>query len=116
MGADKEEVAGKSSSPSRKTAKASAKTPATPIRMFVRRGALKRFDDLKKKTAHLDVEVMWDRREDEDRRQEPCLSDSERRARDRRGSPPFTWEMADFVVVTPKTADRKKKPRKPSTR
>jgi hypothetical protein len=69
--------------------------------MIVRRGATRRFEELKKKTAHLQVEVEWDRR-DQERRQDPCLSDSERRARDRRGPPPFTWDTADFVVVTPK--------------
>jgi hypothetical protein len=100
----------------RKTAKPPAKSLASPpIRMFVRRGALKRFDDLKKKTAHLQVEVLWDRREDENRRQEPCLSDSERRLRDRRGAPPFTWNVADFVVVTPKGRVARKR-RKPPTR
>lgn len=80
--------------------------------MVVRRGAFRRFKDLKKKTAHLNVEVVWDRRED-DRRQEHCLSDSERRAKERRRTPPFTWDVADFVVVTPKAEDRKK-PRKAS--
>jgi hypothetical protein len=69
--------------------------------MVVRRGALKRFEALKKKTAHLQVEVVWDRRDNE-RRQEQCLSDNERRIRERRRTPPFTWDMADFVVVTPK--------------
>jgi hypothetical protein len=69
--------------------------------MVVRRGAFERFKDLARKTAHLDVEVVWDRR-DTERRQERCLSDSERRARERRRTPPFTWDVADFVVVTPK--------------
>jgi hypothetical protein len=75
--------------------------------MIVRRGALKRYADLKQKTAHLQVEVMWDQR-DTERRQEPCLSDSERRRKDRRGPPPFTWDTADFVVVTPKPAAPRK--------
>lgn len=78
--------------------------------MVVRRGALKRYADLKKKTAHLQVEVVWDQR-DTERRQEPCLSDSERRRKERRGPPPFTWDAADFVVVTPKR-DTPRKPRK----
>lgn len=69
--------------------------------MIVRRGATKRYQELKRKTAHLQVEVEWDRR-DQERRQEPCLSDSERRAKERRRTPPFTWDLADFVVVTPK--------------
>ena len=111
--AEKQDVAGKSDSRVRKTLKPPAKAAGTPIKMFVRRGALKRFDDLKTKTAHLDVEVVWDRRDDEDRRQQPCLSDSERRVKDRRSSPPFTWDTADFVVVTPKTAATPKPPPKP---
>jgi hypothetical protein len=80
--------------------------------MIVRRGALKRYADLKKKTAHLQVEVMWDQRDNE-RRLDPCLSDSERRRKERRGPPPFTWDAADFVVVTPKPATSRKvrKPR-----
>ena len=55
---EKQDVAGKSSSSSRKSAKPPAKSPAAPIRMIVRRGALKRYDDLKKKTAHLQVESL----------------------------------------------------------
>jgi hypothetical protein len=76
--------------------------------MIVRRGALKRFDSLKRKTAHLQVEVEWDQRQD-DRRQEHSLSDSERRGPERRMKPPFTWDLADFVVVTPKPPDDKKR-------
>ena len=73
------------------------------VRMFVRIGALKRFHFLKKKTAELPVSVEWDRRRSErrgaaDDRAHPGTAD-------RRGSPPFTWETADFVVVeeTPAT-------------
>jgi hypothetical protein len=104
---ENEDVAGKSNPSARKSAKSPAKSAAAPIRMIVRRGAHKRFADLKKKTAHLHVEVEWDQRTNE-RRQEPCLSDSERRRKERRGPPPFTWDAADFVVVTPKS----KTPRK----
>lgn len=75
--------------------------------MIVRRGALQRFEALKKKTAHLQVEVVWDQR-DTERRQERCLSDSERRGKDRRRRPPFTWDLADFVVATPQPVDLKK--------
>jgi hypothetical protein len=88
--------------------KSSATAAAAPIRMIVRRGALKRFESLKRKTAHLQVEVEWDQRED-DRRQERSLSDSERRGPERRRKPPFTWDVADFVVVTPKPAAQKKR-------
>jgi hypothetical protein len=79
--------------------------------MVVRRGAHERFANLKKKTAHLQVEVVWDQR-DTDRRQERTLSASERRLRERRRKPPFTWDVADFVVVTPANAGAAKKRRK----
>ena len=78
------------------------------VRMFVRIGALKRFHFLKKKTADLPVSVEWDRR-----RTERASGDDTpgTRAAERRGSPPFTWETADFVVVEdsaePVGADKK---------
>ena len=79
------------------------------VRMFVRIGALKRFHFLKKKTADLPVSVEWDRRRD-DRRSEGT-SEGTARGVERRGTPPFTWETADFVVVeepaVPVTSDRK---------
>jgi hypothetical protein len=67
------------------------------VRMFVRIGALKRFHFLKKKTADLPVSVEWDRRRT-DRPEEAVGGDSPR-STERRGTPPFTWETADFVVV-----------------
>lgn len=106
------DVAGKSKTSVRKTAKSPAAT-TTPIRMVVRRGALQRFENLKKKTAHLQVEVVWDQR-DTERRQERSLSDSERRQQDRRRTPPFTWDLADFVVVTPAKPGDPKKRRNPA--
>ena len=69
-----------------------------PVRIFVRIGALKRFHTLKQKTTELPVEVSWDRRRGE-RRASPVSAAGERRERDRRQQLPFTWEMADFVVV-----------------
>jgi hypothetical protein len=66
--------------------------------MFVRIGALKRFHFLKQKTADLPVTVEWDRRRGE-RREEPANGGEDLRQGDRRGTPPFTWETADFVVV-----------------
>jgi len=69
-----------------------------PVRIFVRIGALKRFHTLKQKTTELPVEVSWDRRRRE-RRVSPVSAAGERRERDRRQQLPFTWEMADFVVV-----------------
>jgi hypothetical protein len=67
------------------------------VRMFVRIGALKRFHFLKKKTADLPVSVEWDRRRTDLRSGED--ENPNPRGAERRGSPPFTWETADFVVV-----------------
>ena len=72
--------------------------------MIVRRGATPRFRALKKKTKHLNVQVVWDRREDED-----SAAAEDLRLKNRRGTPPFTWDVADFVVVVPPS---NRKPRK----
>ena len=69
-----------------------------PLGIVVRRGALRRFDAMTRKTADLPVEVTWDRRTDQ-RRASDNAADVERRAGDRRKEPPFTWQVADFVVV-----------------
>ena len=69
-----------------------------PLGIVVRRGALRRFDSLMRKTAELPVEITWDRRLEE-RRASDETAGVERRAGDRRRRPPFTWEAADFVVV-----------------
>jgi hypothetical protein len=106
-------VPGKTKTSSRKPAKTRASSTAEPLKMIVRRGATRRFQDLKEKTAHLQVEVVWDQR-GEDRRQKAATSAAERRASDRRGQPPFTWEVADFVVVAPKP--QQKRPRKASAK
>ena len=71
---------------------------AKPIRMVVRRGALRRFESLKKQTADLPVDVTWDRRV-RDRRNASGDIACERRRTERRQQPSFTWELADFVVV-----------------
>ena len=68
------------------------------VRMFVRIGALKRFHFLKKKTANLPVSVEWDRRRT-DRRADGEGPGANQRRTERRTTPPFTWETADFVVV-----------------
>jgi hypothetical protein len=68
------------------------------VRMFVRIGALKRFHFLKQKTADLPVSVEWDRRRT-DRRSGADAGSANVRRLERRASPPFTWETADFVVV-----------------
>ena len=71
-----------------------------PIEIIVRRGAVSRAEALKRKTADLPVVVTWDRRT-ADRRASSGSAATERRAKDRRKPPPFTWEIADFVVVQP---------------
>jgi hypothetical protein len=72
---------------------------AAPIaELIVRRGALRRFDKLKRATADLPVSVSWDRRL-EDRRTSATDVSRERRRKDRRKPPPFTWDVADFLVV-----------------
>jgi hypothetical protein len=69
----------------------------TYIELIVRRGAGKRYENLKKKTEHLPVEVVWDRRQ-QDRRSASESVGEDRRKSDRRKKPPFTWEMSDFVL------------------
>jgi hypothetical protein len=82
-----------------RTRKSSAARPASePVRLFVRRGADRRFEKLKEKTADLDVEVSWDRRE-ADRRNGSMPVSGDRRKSDRRSQPAFTWDVADFAVV-----------------
>jgi len=84
------------------------------IEIVVRRGAIRRFDALKTRTAELPVVFTWDRRTD-DRRDDTADNDgdADRRQADRRRKPPFTWDLADFVVVEPKRkASRKKTTRK----
>jgi hypothetical protein len=78
-----------------------APTTPTPTTIVVRRGALKRFDSMKKKTAGMAVKLVWDRRVGGERRAELENVESNRRASDRRQQPPFTWSLADFVVVPP---------------
>ena len=75
----------------------------------VKRGALRRFDQLKTKSEGLPVEVKWDRRTNE-RRAESPVEEPDRRKTDRRQPPPFTWDAAEFVVV----GDRAPEPEKDS--
>ena len=86
------------------------------IEIVVRRGAIRRFDALKTRTSELPVVVTWDRRAD-DRRDEGDAPAAKRNRRqtERRREPPFTWDLADFVVVEPtkaRKASRKKTTRK----
>jgi hypothetical protein len=69
--------------------------------IVVRRGALKRFDSMKKKVVGLPVKLVWDRRVGGERRADSESVPGERRKTDRRQQPPFTWSLADFVVVVP---------------
>jgi hypothetical protein len=72
-----------------------------PVGIVVRRGALRRFDALARKTADLPVVLSWDRRTAERRTSREPAPSTELRSGDRRKAPPFTWETADFVVVEP---------------
>jgi hypothetical protein len=85
---------------------------ANPVQIFVRIGALKRFDTLKRKTADLPVTVSWDRRRGE-RRSAASPAGEDRRRADRRSAAPFTWDAADFVVVEePPPAAGTRRPRR----
>jgi hypothetical protein len=78
------------------------------IEIVVRRGALRRFDALKTKTGELPVVVTWDRRTDERRDAAAAArTRAERRYKDRRRTPPFTWDLADFVVIEPTKGQKK---------
>jgi hypothetical protein len=79
--------------------------PTPPIELIVRRGALRRFDKLKRATAEMPVKVLWDRRTSDGR---SAASPGEPQA-DRRKSPPFTWDVADFLVVGTQTAERRRR-------
>ena len=70
-----------------------------PVRMVVRRGALRRFDALRKGTAELPVVVTWDRRRGDRRHASGDIARERRRTTDRRRTPPFTWDVADFLIV-----------------
>ena len=78
-----------------------AKQAKQNLRIFVRRGALRRFARLTRDSRMLPVDIEWDRRQEE-RREEPKAPSAERRKTNRRRRPPFTWEMADFVVTESK--------------
>jgi hypothetical protein len=70
-----------------------------PVELVVRRGALKRFHQLKEKTRSLAVKVLWDRRQGGDRRAASTTHNPDQRKGERRQKPPYTWDVADFVVV-----------------
>ena len=94
---------------------AAGKKQQGPIEIVVRRGAIRRFDALKTRTSELPVVVTWDRRTGERRDEDTTAGEKRDRATERRRKPPFTWDLADFVVVEPakpRKASRKKPTRK----
>jgi hypothetical protein len=94
------------------TAKSKKRRPQTraaePVELVVRRGALRRFEQLKQKTEALPVKVLWDRRQS-DRRVGSSAPNPDQRKSERRQAPPYTWDIADFVVVG---RPRKARPKK----
>jgi hypothetical protein len=93
----------------RGTARKRQPTPPT-VELIVKRGALRRFDRLKKATADLPVTVSWDRRLAERRRTSEDV-DGDRRRTDRRQKAPFTWDTADFVVVAKRRTEKPRRTR-----
>lgn len=70
----------------------------TALRIFVKRGALWRFNRLRRDAQKLPISVEWDRRK-ENRRAAEAPVEADQRREDRRRSAPFTWDTAEFVVV-----------------
>ena len=95
---------------------AAPRTKKGAVEIVVRRGAMRRFDALKTRTSELPVVVTWDRRTDQRRAAAASTGvKRERRQDERRRNPPFTWDLADFVVVEPtkrQTTARKKMAKK----
>jgi hypothetical protein len=80
----------------RSASQADKKSPTVGI--IVKRGALRRYDRLTSAVGELPVELTWDRRTGQ--------RSAERAGQaERRGTPPPTWDMADFVVVEPLGSD-----------
>jgi hypothetical protein len=84
-------------------------TSGSLVRIFVRIGALRRFHLLTRKTEDLPVEVAWDRR----RNDRSDAAGNPSGGPDRRQKPPYTWEVADFVVVENPPAGQDIPPEKP---
>jgi hypothetical protein len=72
---------------------------ASRLELIVRHGAHHRFEMLKSKSVGLPVVVRWDRRNQDSRPQAAAADRREARPSERRQSPPYTWEVADFVLV-----------------
>ncbi len=76
-----------------------------PILLIVRRGAQRRFEALERKTSHLDVKVIWDRRQ-RNQRQSIGVVQKEQRVSDRRShSSPPSWQLSDFTVAVPRASE-----------
>src|SRR5436190_5444855 len=89
---------------------AAPRTKKGAVEIVVRRGAIRRFDALKTRTSELPVVVTWDRRTDERRGTTASTDRNRNRSEtDRRRKPPFTWDLADFVVVEPERKTSRKK-------
>jgi hypothetical protein len=73
--------------------KKTEKPAAVPeVELIVRRSAIRRFDKLKRVAATVPaLKVSWDRRTND--------ATDARPQTERRQKPPFTWDVADFVVV-----------------
>ncbi len=68
--------------------------------IVVRRGALERFETLRREFRTDDVSVIWDRRLGDRRRRGAPVEAGERRRAERRRPPPDSWHLLDFVVTT----------------
>jgi hypothetical protein len=82
--------------------------PTAPIELIVRRGALRRFDKLKQATAELPVKLTWDRRTNDGRGTGKPGPRAPKNA-ERRKNPPFTWDVADFLVVGKPAGERRRR-------
>jgi hypothetical protein len=72
----------------------------TALRIFVRRGALRRFHRLTRDAKDLPVSVEWDRRTGNRPADLPVVpAVTESTPGDRRSDPPLTWTAGEFVVV-----------------
>ena len=68
--------------------------------VIVQRGRLATFKLLTRTFAHdPTVRVVWDRRE-RDRRKTASPTPEDRRRRDRRASPPASWDRFQYLVVS----------------
>jgi len=69
---------------------------------------MRRFDALKTRTTELPVVLTWDRRTDQRRDAGASAGmKRDRRQNERRRQAPFTWDLADFVVVEPTKGHKK---------